>query len=247
MAGSARLGSALAATACLASLIGCAGSEPARPAAGPSSRQIFPHVRFDKDAGVVEIDGEVPIDCHQPGTARVYLEVTVCTRNSKEHETLIVTDAKPSHVHAALLLAGLTPGTPGSWRPEGTEVVRIPPRGDALVVTIAYRGADGSEIEAPAEDWAVNAETGKHLRDEGTGAWVFAGSRMVKYEGREFYDADGTGVLMGLTTFGSETVAYTRIFSPEAAVDEPEWIADPSKVPAYGTRAVVRIRSSPKE
>jgi hypothetical protein len=199
-------------------------------------------VRFHKESRTVEIDGEVPIDCHNPKTPRVYLEVTVCTRNSKEHETLVVTDAKPSHVHAALLLAGLTPGKPGSWRPEGNNVVRLPPEGEGVEVTIAYRDGSGREVESPAQEWVVNAVSGKGLRDERSGAWVFAGSRMVEFQGREFYDADGTGALVGLTTFGSETVAFTQIFSPEAAVDEPEWIADPKRVPPYGTKTVVRIR-----
>ena len=31
----------------------------------------------------------------------------------REHETLIITDVKPSHIHAALLLIGLTPGESG--------------------------------------------------------------------------------------------------------------------------------------
>lgn len=210
-------------------------------------REIFPHVRFDKDSHVVEIDGQVPIDCHNPKTPRVYLEVTVCTRNSKEHEALVVTDATPSHIHAALLLAGLTPGTPGTWHTEGNNLVRVPPRGDPVRVTIVYTTPDGHEVSAPAQDWVINARSAKPLSDEGPGEWVFAGSRMVEYQGREFYDADGTGTLVGLTTFGSETVAFTRVFSPESQVEEPEWIADPARVPAYLTRVVVRISPAKHE
>jgi hypothetical protein len=228
---------------------GCSRTTERAGASGPGSdfREIFPHVRLDKENKVVEFDGEVPIDCHNPKTPRIYLEVTVCTRNSKEHETLVVTDAKPSHVHAALLLAGLKPGKPGSWRPEGNDIVRIPPEGDAVEVTIVYRGTDGREVEIPADEWAINAATGKKLGEGAAGAWVFAGSRMVPYQGHEFYDADGTGTLIGLTTFGSETVAYTRIFSPESSVDEPEWIADAAGVPGYGTRVVVRVRAVSKK
>lgn len=230
----------------MATCAGPAGPPPPAAESGPPARaqgmrEIFPHVRFDKDARIVEIDGEVPIDCHNPKTPRVYLEVTVCTRNSKEHETLVVTDAKPSHVHAALLLAGCIPDTPGSWRMNGNDLVRIQPEGGRLGVMIAYTGADGLEVSAPAQDWVVNARGNARLSDEGPIAWIFAGSRMVQYEGREYYDADGTGTLVGLTTFGSETVALARVLSPDSQVDEPEWIADRAKVPAYLTKVVVRI------
>jgi hypothetical protein len=110
---------------------------------------------------------------------------------------------------------------------------------------IAYRDKDGKEIEAPATDWVVNAEGGARfgLKAGESGArWVFAGSNMVERQGREAYDADGTGVLIGLTTFGSETVGWRDVISPDSDVQEPEWIADPKKVPAAGTAVVVRIR-----
>jgi hypothetical protein len=208
-------------------------------------RELFPHVRADLAAKVVELDGTVPIDCHNPKTPRVYLEVTVCTPDTKEHETLVVTSARPSHVHAALLAAGLQPGKTGSWTWENKKLVAHPPAGDAVEVMIAYRDKDGKEIEAPATDWVVNAEGGARfgLKAGESGArWVFAGSNMVERQGREAYDADGTGVLIGLTTFGSETVGWRDVISPDSDVQEPEWIADPKKVPAAGTAVVVRIR-----
>ena len=91
---------------------------------------------------------------------------------------------------------------------------------------------------------ASAAETGApFVPREGTEPrWVFAGSVIATRQGREVYDADGAGTLIGLCTFGSEVIAWHDTFSPEAAVDEPVWIADPKKVPAPGTAVVVRIR-----
>lgn len=207
----------------------------AAPVAG-SFREVFPHVRFDAASRVVEFDGEVPIDCHNPKTPRIYLEVTVCGRDSKEHEALVVTDAKPSHVHAALLLAGLEPGVPGRYAIENGRTKKVLPSGGAVEVSVVWRDASGFDRTARATDWVVST-TGARLG----GSFVFAGSRIVPWQGRELYDADGTGLLIGLTTFGSETVAYSELLSPEAVVEEPEWIADNGRVPPMGTRVWVRV------
>jgi len=212
-----------------------AGAGPA----GDALREVFPHVRFDAASKVVEFDGEVPIDCHNLKTPRIYLEVTVCARDSKEHEALVVTDAKPSHVHAALLLAGLEPGTPGRWTIENGQTKKVSPSGAAVEVSIVWRDAWGVERTARATDWVVSTK-GARLG----GSFVFAGSRIVPWQGREFYDGDGTGVLIGLTTFGSETVAYSELLSPESAIEAPEWIADVARVPTMGTRVVVRVREA---
>ena len=212
-------------------------TEPPKPTTG--LKALFPFVRADIAAKLIEIDGVVPIDCHDPKTPRVYLEVTVCSPDTKEHETLAMTKARPSHVHAALLAAGFTPGSPGSWKWDGKKLNAIAPTGDALEVLIAYKDDAGKEIEAPATSWILNPENGARF---GKGRFIFAGSGLVKRQGREMYDADGSGLLIGLTTFGSETIAWSEVISPEAEVSEPEWIADPKVVPKFGTPVVIRIR-----
>lgn len=217
------------------------------PVPAPLLRELFPHVRADVKAGWVEIDGIVPIDCHDPATPIVYLEVVVCTPDTKEHESLVMTRARPSHVHAALLACGLTPGRPGSWTWDApARALRAhAPTGDRLTVTIAYRDEQGRELEASAADWIVSEHTGRRLRGDGSPeapTWVFAGSVMATRAGREVYDADGTGTLVGLATFGMETIAWPDVFSHEAAISEPEWIADVGRVPKYGTPVVVRLR-----
>jgi hypothetical protein len=206
-------------------------------------RELFPHVRADVAAKIIEIDGTVPIDCHNAETPQVFLEVTVCTPDTKEHETLVVTKARPSHVHAALLALGLKPDKPGSWKWEDKKLIPIPPSGDPLEVTIAYTDKSGKEIEAPASDWVKMAESGGAFLPRNAGPkWVFAGSVFAKRDGEERYDADGSGVLIGLTTFGSEVVAWADTLSPESSIQDPDWIADPAKVPAAGTKVVVRIK-----
>ncbi|MEX2219722.1 MAG: YdjY domain-containing protein [Phycisphaerales bacterium] len=218
---------------------------PTTTAATGGAKEALPGIRIDRAARTVEFEGTVPIDCHDPRTPRVYLEVAVCTPDTKEHEALVVTRAKPSDVHAALLAVGLEPGEPGRWTWEDKKLISHPPRGAAVEVLFSWRDTSGSQRLSPATDWVISAETRAPFASAapGNAGWVFAGSRFVPREGVERYDADGTGTLIGLCTFGTETIAWKRVISPEAEVEEPEWIADPAKVPPRGTQVTVRIRA----
>lgn len=216
---------------------------PAAPApSGPADKrvEVQPGVFANLAQRWVEFEGIVPVDCHDPVTPRVYLEVFVCTPDSKEHESLVMTRAKPSDVHTALIAIGLVPGRPGSFRAEGGRAAPVPAEGDPVRVTVSWADGDRRR-EAPIEDWVVHADTGARFT-EGEGAgFVFAGSRMVVRQGRERYDADGLGTLVGLASFGGETVAWRRTISPDSWIDQPVWIADRARVPKRGTPVVVRL------
>lgn len=224
---------------------------PAEPPAASSAqadtdefREVFPHVRFNATSKAVAFDGVVPIDAHDEASPWVFLEVVVCTPDTKEHEALVMTEAKPSHVHAALLLAGLTPGKPGRWDFADGKLIPIPPEGDQVRVTLSYTGADGSMKALTPQEMIVHAQTGKRFGEARAGKWLFAGSQIVTRAGREWYDADGAGTLVGLTTFGSETIAWSEMISHEAGIEEPVWIADKRTTPRAGTPITVTIRKA---
>ena len=86
--------------------------------------------------------------------------------------------------------------------------------------------------------WIVHAITREPWP---AGDWLFAGSVFVKRQGEERYDADWSGTLIGLASFGTEVLAWKSVISPEAAVDEPVWIANPQTVPPVNTPIVVRL------
>lgn len=267
--------------------------ETADAGAGGAWIEPFPGVRVDRERRVVSFNGMVPIDAHDPETPRVYLEVIVCPPDTKEHETLVMADVRPSHVHAALLLLDIEPGKPGTWTWDGETMRSEPPRGPVIDVVFFYTDDEGNEREVSAKEWVVNAETGQRLGDvdeegeterdgrddasvsgdereggEGTDeengrdgggddsgegskapdgraervGWVFAGSRFVEVGGGERYDADMSGTLVGLATFGGETVAWRAVISHESAVQEPEWIAERETIPEYGTEVRVELR-----
>ncbi|MBM4109308.1 MAG: hypothetical protein FJ255_10975 [Phycisphaerae bacterium] len=205
---------------------------------GPAFKEVFPGVRVDAQGRRVEFDGEVPIDA---AGSRVFLEVVACGRGSREHEALVVTGAKPSHVHAALLLAGLAPGLPGQWRWSGATLESTPPTGDGVRLTLRWVDATGrAHVEEPSA-WIRDVDSGRALWESPVEPWVFAGSLFRHVGRREVYVADVEGTIVGLATFGDEVVAWTRLFSPEASVQAPQWIADPGRTPPAGTRVTVRL------
>jgi hypothetical protein len=208
------------------------------PAGAP--KQPFPNVRVDVAARTVEFDGTVPIRLDDPRAPRVYLELLACTPDTKEHESLVVTKAKPSHIHAALLMIGLTPGKPATWTWEGAKATKHPPEGDKVTVEFLWKDAAGNPHTANPSKWIKNATTGAAWP---AGPFVFAGSVMKQRAGGETYEADGSGTLIGLASFGTEVVAWTGVISPDSQVDEPEWIAAAGDegVPPMNTAVTVRL------
>ena len=219
----------------------------ADPAAKPVAP--FPHIRVDAAAKTIEVEASVPIDAHARDSRgepmRVFLEIIACSPDTREHETLVVTSARASHLHAALLLLGLTPGRPAAWNdePDGG-VAFVQPEGDRVTVEFVRTGDDGKEIAEPPTAWIKNVKTGENLAPR---QWVFAGSKFVTRQGRERYDADGAGTIIGLHTFGSEVLAFPDGFNPESAVEEPVWVADPARTPKVGTPVTIRIRPAKRE
>ncbi len=227
-------------------LIGCGSAD--RAGAGGGWATPFPHVRMNIAQRTIELDGLVPIDPHDKETPEIYLEVVVCSKNSREHETLVVTEARPSDVHAALLLLGLEPGAPGAWGWDRarSKMTVTPPMGPGVRVSFMYRDAGGAQVESDPADWIIDVHGRRSLRELagiGRAPWVFAGSVIApRPDGPgEYYKADIEGTLVGLATFGTETLAWPMVFSPEAAVQAPEWIADPAKVPPWKTPVTVRL------
>ncbi len=212
----------------------CVGADPG----ADEAKSPFAGVRVDEQAGWVEFDGFVPISAHDPEAPNVFLELIVCTTGTKEHEALVVTDVRPSHIHAALLLLDLEPGRPGRWTWEGDNLVAHDPEGPLVRIDLIHAGPDGETVRSHPSEWVRHLETEAALPRKN---WVFCGSQFIDRGYGERYDADGTGVVIGLTTFGSEVVAWPRTFSPDSAIEEPVWVANPEKTPAYETPVTVRI------
>ncbi len=220
--------------------------EPSAPApqpapqakAAPPIREVFPSIRLDLAKRAVEFDGEISRGMGQG--ALTYLEVLACRPNTREHESVVMTQALPSHLHAALLLAGALPGKPGSWSWDKDTKVLIPhpPAGDALLITIAW-DESGVRIVKPLTDLVQNYKN-KSLLTSTPHGFVFAGSALLQRRTDRPYAADVSGTLIGLCTFGDEPIAWSKIISHEESVEDPAWTLS-SAAPPAGTKVIVRI------
>ncbi len=193
--------------------------------------EVLPGVWIENET--VEINAAVAMDCHHPETPDVYLEMLVTGPDSREHESLLVSDVKPSSLHAGLLSAGFEPGYPVSFE----SGKRKPADGDGVVVEVRIAG---SEDWVNLAAWVVHVESATGLvEDDGWDGLVFAGSVLTD---TGVYKADREGALVSLTPWGFEVVSPVWALSPDAGVDEPVWIADREQVPAIGTEVRVRFR-----
>ncbi len=179
----------------------------------------------------------MPIDVHNPATPDVYLELVACSPDTREHESLVVTPVQPSLIHAALLSIGLEPGEPGRIEATRDGVLRFDATGSPIRVELVWTDHKGRLRAAAPADW-IRSETGQPVPPF---SWVFAGSRLRERSGRTVYDADGTGVVVGLTTFGSEVLAPTTTRSPDSGTDNPIWLAENDAVPTAGTPVTIRV------
>ncbi|MEM1186400.1 MAG: YdjY domain-containing protein [Planctomycetota bacterium] len=197
-------------------------------------------LRLDVESRTIEFDGTVAVDTTNPDTPDVYLELVACSPDTREHESLVVSPVAPSSIHAALLTVGATPGAPGRVSVTADGIARTPATGTPLAVEFIWSDDSGHRhVSAPSE-W-IRSESGVAVTEF---QWVFAGSRFVVRGGREVYDADGTGTLIGLTTFGSEVIAPRVTLSPNAATDAPAFLARNEAMPRAGTPVTVRVRAN---
>ncbi len=240
-------------------------------AAGGGLVGVFPGVRMDRERAVVEVDGRVATDVHDPDTPEVWLEVLVCTPDTREHEALVVIDAKAEHVQAGLLLAGFVAGEPGRWEERRGRLEATPPESskegrleaappDSLKegqVKTAPPGAQGGgvvgveptgdrvEVVFVVDGREVDPRSWMVLAGGGDAdrlEWVFAGSKFREFRGREVYLAGVEGTVVGLTTFGSEIVGLRAMHHPDSAVEQPRFLAKVEAVPGYGEKVVVRLK-----
>jgi hypothetical protein len=142
----------------------------------------------DPEQGVILIDGEVSL---REGV----LEMFACTRNTKEHESVVVVDTQAFPIHAALLALGAEPGGPVQFEPEF-----VPPSGTEIDVEVQWLDENEKLQQVRAQEWVRNVKTDKVLAHP----WVFAGSLFYTDPdtGRRYYQAEG-GDFVCVSNFGT--------------------------------------------
>jgi hypothetical protein len=184
-------------------------------------------VWLDPKQGVVMIDGQISL-------REGWLEMFACTRNTKEHESIVSANTKAFLVHAALLRLGAEPGSPAQFVPEYKA-----PTGTEIEVTVEWLDEAGNRKTARAQDWVQNV----HTKEAMTHPFVFAGSRVWTdpESGKQYYQAEG-GDFICVSNFST---AMLDIPVPSSQTNEElAFQAFTERIPPLG--APVRLVLKPK-
>jgi hypothetical protein len=251
-------------------LVPCAGDTPATDAkpAAPAATQTaktarkvspelkaaleklaLPGVKLNIEEWSVDVDSKV---CLREGM----LELIACTKDSKEHESIIMIEAKPSHVHTALLLLGAKPGRPATQEaidPEMTRFRSFPPSGGPIDVFLVITDPAGKQTEHPISDfiipsdrndWGHSAEEADESEEEKkfpTHTFLFAGSHLVgESEGPRRYLCDSSGNVISITTFGDELLCLPGFHDHSNGA--LMWQANGEKLPEVDSKVILRLR-----
>lgn len=172
-----------------------------------------------------------------------FLEMFACTKDTREHESILVVNAVPSTMHLGLLLLGLEPGKPLSYDRNFDPPKLIPAKGPEVDVFIVLK-VDDIEREVPANRWVQDSKT-KEMKEGNT--WVFAGSQFVEFRDKEVYQADLNGSAISLVNFGDDLLTLPHEMTDANESHDKVWVPRTQAIPKVGTKVVIRLRPKPAD
>ena len=214
------------------------------PAAGAVGKLKFPGLAINIEERCVDVEASV---CLRRGL----LELVACTKGTKEHESIVAIEAKPRHIHAALLLLGAKPGSPATRQQLGEQAERwidVPPHGGPVDVSLVLRDEEGKWAERPVSEFIVPSRQrsadpalAAPVPKVPTHTFLFAGSVLQgDGPGPRRYLSDDSGNVISLSTFGDELLCLPAIHSQ--ANDALQWQVNPTHLPAVGSNVTLRLR-----
>lgn len=164
------------------------------------------------------------------------LEHLLCSRGTKEHESVLATHAPPAQIHAGLLLTGAEPGGPVSFKPEYK-----PPHGAPISLTVRWREGDQTR-QADARSWIQDDKTKKPLDID----WVFAGSLLYEdpVTGKNRYAAED-GDLVTVANFAGSILDLPIVSSADDA--DRSFVAYTEHIPPVGTEVQLVLSPRPRK
>lgn len=109
--------------------------------AGPIPLNKKETVLLDKENNRLLLKGEV---CLRQGV----LEMFLCGKQTKEHESIVSLDAKASVIHAGLLALGAKPGQPVQFQPNYKA-----PQGQELHIFVSWLDSERKIRRRPVQNW----------------------------------------------------------------------------------------------
>jgi len=219
-----------------------------KPAAKPARKNLsLPGLVINFQQQCVDIEATICLD-------EGMLELIACNKGSKEHESIVAIEARPMHIHTALLLLGANNGNPATNRPDDDQNgrwIRNPPRGDPVNVCLVFEAADGKKVEHPISRFVVRSDgradgSENHADDPPEddafpSTFLFAGSRLRDNgAGPRQYLADLSGNVISIATFGDELLCLPGVHA--SANDALMWRVDGRELPKVGSPVTLRLR-----
>ncbi len=165
------------------------------------------------------------------------LELLLCRKNTKEHESILSADVDGRAVHKALNLARATEGSPVRYQPGFR-----PPSGTPIRITVQYEDK-GKLVALNAREWVKNVKTSKELETD----WVFAGSLLVANpldpKAPKIYVAHDSGDLICVSNFEDAMLDVPLESSKDDA--ERVYVAWTERIPPLDTKVAVFLEPLP--
>ena len=189
----------------------------------------LPHIQVDLAKKQVRVDCEaLNVD--------IPLEFFCVTAGGNEHESVLRTSARPSHIHLALVMLGLQPGEPVKYSEAAQKW--FPPHGPPLHLSVEFQ-KDGQTVTCPANQLVRSVKTKRPMPPT---TWIFAGSRVLE-DGT--YGADPTGYVVSICNFDLCLIDVPTLVS--SANETLEWERNPDVVPPTGTPVTMIIEPAGAE
>lgn len=209
--------------------VALAQQEPATLPTQPGKTDKLPFVQVDVAKKRVVVDCEV-IGCTAP------LEFLCVMTGTNEHESILRTPAKPSHIHTGLLMIGMQQGEPVRFSVAGNKW--LPPSGPPVQISVEFQ-KDGKLVTIPAY------KLFRELKDKKTmpaRTWIFVGSKVLN---NGMYAADATGYVVSIVNFDLSLIDVPGLVS--SSNETLEYEADPDVVPPAGTKVRMILEPAGKE
>ena len=232
---------------------------PLKSEAKPARKNVkLPGLLINFKDRCVDLDATICLD-------RGALELIACTKDTKEHESIVAIDALPRHVHTALLLIGAQSGNPAMRKrvSEGEQErwVEIPPSGGRVNVYLVTKDDKGTSVEhpiskfikrsgdddesAPDSDPNFNKDAKKKAAFPNT--FLFTGSLIREIPGQKErqYLCDASGNVISIATFGDETLGLPAVHSHQNGA--LLWQVNDAELPKVGSKVILRLRPQPQK
>jgi len=211
----------------------------------------IPGLVINLEERCVDIESRICLD-------KGMLELVACTKGSKEHESIVAIEARPMHIHTALLLLGADAGNPAIRQAaDGENKIWIdqPPRGSAVDVLLVFPDKAGKLAEHPISKFIAKSSEETEIGREAaagkesdtkfpTHTFLFAGSHLVEDgPGPRKYLSDESGNVISIVTFGDELLCLSGVHSDQQ--DALQWQVKAADLPPVGTKVTLRLRPVP--